>query len=231
MQVPPGNWFIGMIRFEGVRYLQTVPNPKRVVTMPAGPASRPWRRYLRLSVRGLIVLVLVIGVWLGWIVRSARIQREAVAAITRAGGHVSYDWEWRNGRYFAEPKPWAPQWLVDRVGVDLFGHVVAASPSQARGQAIRRLAHVGRFTRLESLSIYSSSVTDQGLAHFEGLTRLSEINLCNTQVTDDGLKHLEGLKGLSSLVINATRISDDGLKHLSRLTKLSILYIGDSENR
>jgi internalin A len=37
-------------------------------------------------VRGLILLVLVVGVWLGWIIRSARIQREAVAAIQRAGG-------------------------------------------------------------------------------------------------------------------------------------------------
>ena len=48
--------------------------------MPAGPVLCSWRRYLRFSLRGLIVLVLVIGVWVGCIVRSARIQREAVAA-------------------------------------------------------------------------------------------------------------------------------------------------------
>jgi hypothetical protein len=65
--------------------------------MLAGPVSRPWRRYLRFSVRGLIVLVLVIGAGLGWIVRSARMQREAVAAIKNAGGSVSYDWRWSNG--------------------------------------------------------------------------------------------------------------------------------------
>ena len=62
------------------------------------PASRRWRRYLRFSVRGLIVVVLVVGGWLGWIVRGARIQREAVAAITRAGGRVAYDWERRDGK-------------------------------------------------------------------------------------------------------------------------------------
>jgi hypothetical protein len=50
------------------------------------PVSRPWRRFLRFSVRGLIVLVLVIGVGLGWIVRRAHIQRDAVSAITKAGG-------------------------------------------------------------------------------------------------------------------------------------------------
>jgi hypothetical protein len=57
--------------------------------MSAGTDARPWQRFLRFSVRGLIVVVLVIGVWLGWLVRSARIQREAVAAIRIAGGNVS----------------------------------------------------------------------------------------------------------------------------------------------
>jgi len=59
--------------------------------MPAGPVSRPWRRFLRLHVRGLIVLVLLIGLGLGWIARDARnvrIQREAVTAIKNAGGRA-----------------------------------------------------------------------------------------------------------------------------------------------
>ncbi len=83
----------------------------------------PWRRYLRFSVRGLIVLVLVIGGWLGWIVRSARIQREAVAAIKDARGQVWYDWEWSSGEPIPDGKPWAPKFLVDLIGVDYFGHV------------------------------------------------------------------------------------------------------------
>ena len=58
------------------------------------PTTRPWRRFLRVSVRGLIVLVLVTGAGVGWLVRSARIQREAVAAIRKAGGGVSYDSRW-----------------------------------------------------------------------------------------------------------------------------------------
>ena len=64
----------------------------------AEPVSFTWRSSLRFSVRGLVVLVLVIGGWLGWIVRSARIQREAVAAIEKAGGRVKYDWEWSGGK-------------------------------------------------------------------------------------------------------------------------------------
>ena len=70
---------------------------EKVAAISAVPVGRPWRRFLRVSVRGLIVLVLVTCAWLGWIVRSARIQREAVAAITETGGEVNYNWEWKDG--------------------------------------------------------------------------------------------------------------------------------------
>ena len=36
----------------------------------AKPVSRPWRRFLRISLRGMIVVVLVVGGWLGWLVRT-----------------------------------------------------------------------------------------------------------------------------------------------------------------
>jgi hypothetical protein len=88
------------------------------------PASRSWRRFPRFSVRRLIVLVIVIGLGLGWIVRSTRIQREAVAAIERAGASVTYDSGWTENRLPLNREPWAPKWLVNMIGVDFFGHVV-----------------------------------------------------------------------------------------------------------
>ena len=39
--------------------------------MQAEHISHSWRRYLRFSVRGLTVLVLVIVVWLAWLVRMS----------------------------------------------------------------------------------------------------------------------------------------------------------------
>jgi hypothetical protein len=93
--------------------------------MPLGPVSCPWRTYLRFRVRGLIVFVLVMGAWLGWTVRGARIQREAVAAIEKAGGSVCYDWQLRNRSGIPVGGPWAPRSLVDLIGVEYFGHVVA----------------------------------------------------------------------------------------------------------
>src|SRR5690348_13168049 len=41
----------------------------------------------------LMLAILVVGGWLGWICDRARVQREAVAAIERAGGQVWFDWQ------------------------------------------------------------------------------------------------------------------------------------------
>jgi hypothetical protein len=43
--------------------------------MPDPAQSSRWRRWIPLSVRGLIVLVVAVEAALGWLVRSARLQR------------------------------------------------------------------------------------------------------------------------------------------------------------
>jgi internalin A len=186
--------------------------------MLADPASRPWHRFLRFSVRGLIVLVLVIGVGLGWIVRQAHVQRDAVAAIQEAGGSVRYDWEWGDGNV---GKPWAPQWLVDLIGVDFFGHVTAVWVAQSESDVV--IAQVGRLTRLQYLGIWSLS--DARLANLKGLTKLTSLGLYGPQVTDARLAHLKGMTNLSFLHLHHTQVTDAGLAHLKGLTNLSELYI------
>ena len=117
---------------------------------------------MRFSLRGLIVLVLIVGCWLGWMVRSAQIQRAAVAAIERSGGWVWYDWHFNNGSVVRNAKPWAPKWLVDRVGVDYFGDVVFVG---LRGQGSdAELIHVGHLSRLETLILDTTHVNDVGIA-------------------------------------------------------------------
>ena len=78
-----------------------------------------------LSVRGLIALVLVIGVGLGWLVNSRVFSRDAVAAIRHAGGTVDYDWESRDGSATRAEKPWAP----DGLSISLESTTLATSPS------------------------------------------------------------------------------------------------------
>jgi hypothetical protein len=198
--------------------------------MPADPKtiSRPWRRYLRFSVRELIVLVIVVGAGLGWIVRQAHVQRDAVAAIRKAGGTVRYSWE--HGNTFPRVgRPWAPSWLLDLIGVDFFDHVFDVNLSESSRPADTTLAEVGRLNQLQRLWLNDASVTDAGLVHLTGLTNLSTLGLGGAQVTDAGLAHLQGLTNLSRLGLNGTQVTDAGLSHLKGLTKLSVLMLDGTQ--
>src|SRR5262249_54176005 len=79
-----------------------------------------WWRLVHFSVRGLIVLVLVVACWMGWIVQSARIQREAVKGIEKAGGVVAYDRHWGMGHRVWNGRPAWLVCLVECLGSDYF---------------------------------------------------------------------------------------------------------------
>ncbi len=201
----------------------------------AQPFARPWRRYLRFSVRALVVLVVVIGAWLGWIVRNARIQHDAVAAIRHEHGIVFYDCDWKDGtRVRRSAHPRHLKWLENQFGIDYFSNVVYVDFRDGSSDA--KLALVARLYRIEELlfdpRIYNqrnSSLTDSGLAHLEGHTRLKELDLGDTDITDGGLVHLRGLTGLQKLDLSATNITDAGLVYVGRLIALRELDLSDTE--
>jgi hypothetical protein len=195
----------------------------------SNPVPHPWRSYLRFSVRGLIVFVLVIGAGLGWVLRDAHIQRDAVAAVIKAGGNLLHDWQWSNGKPVPGGKPWAPEWLTNLIGVDYFSDVTAVRVFSSSSTTDATIAKVARLPRLENLSINSPNVGDAGIAHLEGSTNLTYLNLMNTHVTDAGLVHLRNLTNLSELLLCETAVTDAGLAHLKGLSKLSYLHLRGSQ--
>ena len=193
------------------------------------------RRHLRVSVRGLLILVLLIGGWLGWLAQTARTQREAVAAVLKAHGAIRYDWQ---GASFAsgEPaQPMATRWLARTIGQDYLHSVVLValparlfmSPPNDGIRPFERadfvMAQLKSHTKLSALHLTGSDVSDSGLSHLESLTALSELHLGFTQATDSAIAHVRGLANLSDLNLRRTRITDAGLSHLTGLTKLSAL--------
>src|SRR5262245_19997517 len=63
------------------------------------------RRWLRFSLRTMLLLITALCIWLGYQVNAARRQREALAAIARAGGTVYFDRR--------TPPDWLHQFLGD----------------------------------------------------------------------------------------------------------------------
>ena len=174
-----------------------------------------WRRRLRISVRGLMILVLLLGGGLGWFshkLRMAQFQHDAVSAINRMGGSAHYDSEWSNPSppvgALASRRPLWPKWLVDRAGADIFLNVLRVY--LARGASDAELVHVGSLSRLESLVVHPSTVTDAGLVHLKGLTHLSNLQLPGSKVAGEGLVYLEGMNNLQMLILWDTEVSDAG---------------------
>jgi internalin A len=223
--------------------------------MSANPVARPWQRFLRFSVRGLIVLVVVIGAGLGWLVRSARIQSEAVAAIEKAGGEVHFDWEQKNGTVAPGGKPWEPARFVKLLGVDYFGHVTHVSFA-TRGQLAKPtrelLAHLGKvFRQSAELDDVQFSMREATFSHaddlwrrlilsgdvtpkpvmplLKGQSKLTHLDLRDNDLIFDRLAHMEELTSLTTLDLGGTGITDSQMVHLKKLEQLSELHL-DSVN-
>jgi hypothetical protein len=193
--------------------------------MSNGVPVRRWRKLMRLSMRTLIVLVLLFGGGMGWLVRSARIQRAAAAAITTVGGSVKYDWEWTSANGYTGRTERVPKWLSDRIGIDYFGHITSVWLFGTMTDTDTALRPVARLAQLEELSVNGSSMSDSGLAQLRSMTSLSRLDLDYTRFTDSGLENLKGLTGLTVLSLNATRVTDAGLARLKDLPNLAELNI------
>ena len=78
------------------------------------------RRFFQFRLRTLLLVLTAISLWLGWQVRQAERQRQAVTAIAAAGGEVEYGVESHGG--------WLrPEWLRGLLGNDYLYDVVAVT--------------------------------------------------------------------------------------------------------
>jgi hypothetical protein len=204
-----------------------VNDPEGAVLLEAGmaasrtgqPRLTPRRRplFFRVSVRGLLLLVLVIGCGLGWIVqfvRAGQAQRRAVAAIYQAGGWVVYDTVWDEDQNTSTWKARWPRWLVDQLGVDYFGNAVFINLDDRGTDDV--LTHVEKLKHLKQLHRPGLAVTDAGLAHLGRLSELRLLSLDDTRVTNAGLAHLKGLSGLKWLKLSRTRVTAAGVADLQK---------------
>ena len=211
----------------------------------------PPRMRLRrsLSLRALMLVVLLVGGTLGWLAYEARVQREAVATIKKAGGFVLYDWEAKLGEGPAG-KPPGPRWLVDWIGIDYFATIdrvdlrswdvdvdsvwrAVDRLGKIRGLSLSfpyccngNLAHVTQLTSLRELIVVASEERD--LANLRDLVHLEQLVIAGGGITDAGLAHLRGLVRLKYLKVGGPGITDAGLANVVGMTRLQSLWLEDT---
>jgi len=187
------------------------------------------RRRLGLSVRALMLVVLVLGGWLGWIARRARVQRGAVAVLRRHHAGVWFNQTWHQNPYPADPQPGPPmlrRWLGPdyfdtALSVRLYGRGI---PQTTSGDEVMRAAC--QLPWLERLSIVGCDATDAGAEGLGGLSRLKSLDLrMNPRMTPQVVKSLGRLTNIEWISLGAIPLRDGDMDFLRRLPKLQYLGI------
>jgi internalin A len=197
--------------------------------MPEQPSPNTWRRRLRISVRGLMALVLIVGGGLGWVIHRAHVQRDAVAVIKRVGGHVGYRWQRSKGAWISlPPKPPEPDWVRRTLGPDFLDTVtyVFLQGEQCDDESLRAAC---RLPWLEELSVVNTGVTDASAEDVRHLTKLRSLDFRLNRITSRTLRHIGELSELRTLTLSLKNFPiaarDEDLAFLKRLTKLERLNL------
>jgi len=167
------------------------------------------KRFTRISLRTLLVLITLFAVWLAVQVNRAHRQREVVAWVTADGGEVGYDWEYEEGKWNENAEHPAPIWLRGLVGGEYFQTVTIVI---LYGTQDTDLTPLSNLTNLEVLAILGTEVTD--LTPLAKLTDLEHLALFDAPVAD--LIQLTNVTNLKFLHLRNTTITDAQVKQLQQ---------------
>src|SRR5947209_1562003 len=165
-----------------------------------------YRRWYQISLRSLLVFTAFVAVGCCWLenkIGRKRREREAVEAILKLGGRVTYDYQTEK-----QAGPRGPGWLRGVIGENFFCEVdvvlLRANSKIGDGD----LALVKEFPHLHSLSLRGTGVGDAGIVNLKSLSELQFLALGETNVTDAGLEAVACLRQLQSLSLSLTNVSD-----------------------
>lgn len=194
------------------------------------------RRFTRVSLKTLLILITVFSLGLGFHVHGTRMQREAVKVIQEHGGWVAYDYQLVDFEYDHKAKSWVPAWLRQPLGDDFFHSIEEVSFwSRYRdgAQEVRQdpatlplsdlLAGV---PNIKCLRLWGTQVTDNNLVAVAELSSLEQLVMVEAvNVSDEGVANLRTLKRLEWLVVTKSQMSDVSLQVLSELPNLKVLNL------
>jgi hypothetical protein len=75
---------------------------------------------------------------------------------------------------------------------------------------------IAQLSKLETLHLDYTSVSDAGFAKLAGLTMLTELYLDRTDISDESIPMLAGLKRLRYIDLYHTTVSEEGVEKLKQ---------------
>lgn len=199
--------------------------------MPEQPAGEKQRR-MQFRLRTLLLLLAVLSggfAWMGYAMRQATAQRDAVREIRKLGGGAYYDYQATEfpDRFNENLSPPGPVWIREILGDDFFGSVVYVDLADCAATD-RDLIWLQYLPYLKVLRLRMAPISDDGLAHLAGLKRMEELRLESTSITGRGFKHLQQLPRLEFLALRATEVNADGLKEIAIVPNLKYVDLSDT---
>jgi hypothetical protein len=210
------------------------------------PKKPLWRRFRpRMSLRALLVLVALFGIffaYLGMKWRAAQRQQAALTAL-ESGGMGGWGFDFRlTRRSNSNPRSpkqaaWVPEWLAERVSPHFFQHVRAigfGKPNDPDAPKTRDedLEKLREFPGLRELEILRTEITDRGIENLEHCPELHILTLwLNPYVTPESMKTIKKLPRLHSFYCVGELNSDEGLIHLKELPRLRELDLVDFRDK
>lgn len=186
----------------------------------AARGKKPARRWLRYSLRGLLLLMLLAALGAWWVriaLDDLNAEHDAILKLQAA-------------RVSIYTRPAQPQWFWRIVPRSIAHDPVRAWNLSAGGNnpplnesQMRLLA---RLRGLKQLNISDLGITDDDLSACAGMTDLEDLMLANCRkLTHDGLRHFANAGKLLSLNLWLTPIDDGAMEVISRFTRLQSLRL------
>jgi hypothetical protein len=206
-------------------------------------------RWLRFSLRTLLLITLVAGVAFGLISREARNRQAALRMVREYGGRIDFDSS--NGRL-----AWHEKLRNQLFGAETFQPVqnvnmltngtitpnpkVLPTDFLARLSALSEIGDLGlentvidpedwhniaNFPGLKYVLLGRSNITDDDVSFLSGLPNLDTVSMSDARkITDKALPAFSRMNKLTNLKLDDTKLTDDGLQELF-LPQLEILEL------
>ena len=200
--------------------------------------AKPKRRWFRFSLRTLLVLMTVLCVWIGIQVNSARRQREAVAAILKAGGTVAFDYQvvrqplpttpgshWLSSD--TKNSPPGPAWLRRQIGDDYFRTVAFVyfhMPNRTIDKTV--LDQLVSLPQTEQFLIQNCDIRDTDLTALKQLHQLTTLQIVGVRrINGSILASLPNPGRLTNLALSETDVNDEAMEYVGKMTMLLDLFL------
>jgi hypothetical protein len=173
---------------------------------------------------------------LGWWVISARRQAAAVALLESKGSFASFSHTTGISDKASQSKPqaqWVPEWLREQLGPHKLATIRAVrlgSPNEPQRKRLvdSDMSVLKQLPQLRELSIFLTSITDEGLKQIANCQDLRVLTFWNNpKITDASMQTISQLERLHSLEAGGPLCGDAGLAYISEMEELRELKLSD----